>query len=159
MEPRGILRLRPPFPSFLRVPSLLCFPLRPPSSGEPGGGSPISGHSCRCCRCVHWGSPVRLSRNPTVKLRIFQAPNFFNSHFGALFVNSSDHLVVGPAKKKKKKGKCGELAQICCSVGEFGAAANAQKGAFKSCTNAAYLKRNGVSVTLTCLRGCAMVSE
>lgn len=55
---------------------------------------------------------MRLSRNPTVKLRIFQAPNFFNSHFGALFVNSSYHLVVGPEKKKK----CCELAAASVSL-------------------------------------------
>lgn len=54
-----------------------------------------------------------------------------------------EHLVVG--REEGEKG-C-ELAQICCSVGEFGAAANGLKGAFQACTNADCFVKNGVSVT------------
>lgn len=100
VEPGGIFKLRPPFPSLLRELSLPCFHIRSPSPGEPGGGSPTPGHSLRCCRCAHRDSPVRFTRNPTVKLLIIQAPNFSNIYFDVLFfVNCSYHLVVGPEKK------------------------------------------------------------
>lgn len=103
VEPGGIFSLRAPLsPSLLRVLISPCFPLRSRSSGEPSGGTLISGHSRRRCRCVRRGSPVRLSRTSTVKLRTFQAPNFFDSRVGALVMNAP--RAPGCWNRKKKKG-------------------------------------------------------